>query len=221
MTRLSTLTMFILPLGLQAQFAIQPSDTVSEVFPYNEYSFLNIDFPTAGSNPVTLKWTVIKNTIPPAWDRSMCDLPNCYFSIPSSATMMTYSGQQQGFLRLSLNAMNKPGSAELRIKVEDLNSSQVDTVTFLMTAVAPAPTGLDDDRPETVAAFVAGSDLIVKGEAGASYRLTVFDNGGRLIDDLDIHSHASVSVASWPQGIYLARLVNTDGTSVVIRFALF
>jgi hypothetical protein len=205
----------ITSIHVHAQFQVLPDDTVSGTFPDDEYNALNIDFPTADSASVALKWTVVKNTLPAQWDRSVCDLPNCYFSSPSSATMDPYSHPQKGFLRLSFNPMSVPGDAELRIAVEDLNSGQKDTVSFLISAVG-SPSGVTQAQKaeaEVVVHTDASSQVLhVVGQAGRPYHVRVLDSGGRIVTDAAVEGEGVISLHGLPRGFYVARITTeTDG----------
>lgn len=118
-------------------YVIAPNDTVQETIDLNVYSVstINMDHDNTTADSIELQWELIENTAPAGWDYSYCDYTNCYAGNITSGTMVKFTQNQSGFIKVNLLATTAE-TAQFRFKIYKTGDvANADTITFIYNAV--------------------------------------------------------------------------------------
>ncbi len=105
----------------------------------NVYESEYIKFKTPNPEVIQYKWKLIENTLPEAWDYSLCDHGSCYISIPNEGEMLELTQEEaddstEVFFSLTLIPQDTKGTGTIRLYVYDSKDlDRGDTVSFTMT----------------------------------------------------------------------------------------
>lgn len=103
---------------VQAQFNIEPTDSLVDVFATDSLTrIFQIDFPNASGDSLALSWRYIDGGWTDGWDVNLCDLGECYTGVPADADMLAMGAEGTGFLKLIVNALETEGECVLHFWV--------------------------------------------------------------------------------------------------------
>lgn len=115
---LVTLSVFCALPAARAQFDIEPSDSVVDVFATDSITrIFQIDFPNVSGDSLALSWRWIGGGWTEGWDVNLCDLGECYTGVPADADMLAMGAEGAGFLKLIVNALEVEGQCFLHFWV--------------------------------------------------------------------------------------------------------
>jgi len=137
-----TFLLILLGIGvvLKAQsFVYSTQMHVSKIITSNIYESEYIKFKTSNPETIQYKWNLVSNTLPEAWDYSLCDHGSCYISIPNEGEMLQLTQEEaddtmEVFFSLTLTPQETTGSGTIILYVYDSkDDTRGDTVSFTMS----------------------------------------------------------------------------------------
>ena len=198
--------------------------TLTATAPYDYYSDFKIFITNLQpSDSLSITWQRISNTLPSAWDYSICDFGSCFIGIPNGNTMSKIPPGATEYFKLSINPANNAGSGMVELLVyETGNQGNADTLTYSITST---PTGISinsvTENQITIFPNPAKDNLNVKLDSYSSINsVAIFNVIGKKIMDVSVSKNAinKISLNEIPAGIYFIQYVNENGTPVTQKF---
>lgn len=126
---------FMMVATMQSQpFAFNPTDNYEANIQFNTYTEHQVYMDNLTVGTLALAWERVFIDFPLEWTVTTCDNGGCYTGIPPSGTMLPYD-TLTGFLRLTVNAYDTPGTGIAIFNVYDTKDpDQSDTLTFVIHA---------------------------------------------------------------------------------------
>lgn len=215
------LPVVILILGLSVSkaqhFTFFPDRIHEESVSAFEYSHHTIYMENLTGGELILGWERLSMDVPSAWQTDLCDYVSCYMGIPESGTMSAVSDTTKGYLRISLNPNDTPGTGTVVFKVFDNKHPEVaDTCTFILHAAATTGINLADS-PNTLSIHPNPAvDEITVHSNSQTETIKIYDLQGRLMKEQRTAGQQStkISLRNLQRGVYL---VTTTGKRKVSK----
>ena len=101
--------------GSYAQhFTFDPGNHHEETVSAFEYSDHIIYVENLTGGELTLGWERLEMDLPAAWTADLCDYVGCYMGVPESGLMLPISDTTRGFLKVTVNPDDTPGTGHSR-----------------------------------------------------------------------------------------------------------
>lgn len=203
-------------------------DTTTHFSIYEEaggtYS-MSVHFLPFDSSDITFKWKTVENTLSSEWSMSLCDYPNCFFTIPDSATMWPLTSSQfalgtRGFFTLLVDTDDSARMGSLAIYVYDSTDiSTGDTIrwdvsTYAVLDSEDTTTNVTPIISEVIEVFPNPTEQYLNVNGGTIQSITVFDLLGAQVLKIEqiMTSKYRVEMADYPSGIYLMQIKTNEGS---------
>jgi hypothetical protein len=179
-----------------------------------EYSNHIIFMENLTGGELILGWEKISVDFPADWDADLCDYVGCYMGIPESGTMSPIYDTIQGFLKLTINPNNTPGTGTAVFRVFDNKHPDVtDTCTFIIHATeltSVVETGSKDIL--NIYPNPANEYLIARHILPQSGILKIIDVQGRIWykNPLEGKRDSKINLRNYPAGLYLVVLSSNE-----------
>lgn len=197
-------------------FSFDPGDHHEETVSALEYSDHTIYMENLTGGELTLGWERLEMDLPATWTADLCDYVGCYMGVPESGLMLPISDTTRGFLSVTINPNDTPGTGAFVFKVYDNKHPEfADTCTFVIHATGlTAIASKDGTESLSVYPVPAHDDLYISSQrVHANTRLKIYDVRGQLV--LEQHfaedRNTKISVRHLQGGVYLVHLIDEQG----------
>jgi hypothetical protein len=201
--------------AIQAQhFSFQPDRLHEATASAIEYSNHIIFIENLTGGELILGWEKISVDFPGAWDADLCDYVGCYLGIPDNGTMSPIYDTIQGFLKLTINPNNTPGTGIAVFRVFDNKHPEVtDTCTFIIHATELTSMAERDSKDILRVYPIPADDYLFAGHSlNKSVTLTIYDAQGRTWhkDPSVGQRDSKINLRNYPAGLYLVVLSSNE-----------
>jgi hypothetical protein len=118
-------------------FLNMPNDTIIKVGALEDLETLSIQQINNTKDTIVLKWSKVSESVPDAWDASICDNSFCNTTLVNNGTMLPINPNEYGFLLLHITPKINYGTAIIRYAVwDEANPTIRDTLTFILSVKA-------------------------------------------------------------------------------------
>lgn len=203
-------------------------DTTTHFSIYEEaggtYS-MSVHFLPFDSSDITFKWKMVENTLSSEWSMSLCDYPNCFFTIPDSATMWPLTNAQfalgtRGFFTLLVDTDDSARVGSLAIYVYDSTDISIgdtirwDVSTYSVEDTSDTTTSINRVLTENVEVFPNPTEQYITVKAGMIQSVSLFDLlGSQVMKSNQIMSAKyRLDLADFPSGIYMMQIETTEAS---------
>ncbi len=115
-------------------FLNTPNDTINISGLMEDLETLSIQQVNTTNKTISLKWQKVSESLPAAWEASVCDNVTCYASLIDTGTMNPISPADYGLLLLHNTPHVNFGKALIQYEVWDINTPLLrDTLTYILT----------------------------------------------------------------------------------------
>ncbi len=196
----------------QTAFDWYPNDTIQTTVPSTTSSLLKIEQINLTGDTLDLGIEVIYKDVPASWDGMVCVEGACLGIVPEvgfTAPMLPISGSTNGYVRWTVNPMGGTQSAELKIRVYDLdNPTDGDTAVWIIESVL----GVDDlntqgsfdlfPNPALETINISNSDKLSS--------LEFYAVDGKLTETFELNGNLneSINISQLPSGMYVVKALS-------------
>lgn len=174
-----------------------------------------IYFKNTGDKDLTIKWTVLKNTLVTGWDYSLCDNGQCYIGIPSASETAPLPPTEKGYFKLAVSAENIKGNGELVIFLENKdNPSESDTIAYSVNVGSTSSIagyqrdiqiGLFPNPAQNTLKLFSKNNLV-----GATVSV-IAPSGQEVLSQVISSEGQSISVSHLVPGVYVLQVETREG----------
>lgn len=196
-------------------FQFDPTDNYHGISPLNQYKnhYVFMENLTGGS--LDLAWTRLSLDFPEEWEVILCDYGGCYVGIPENGQMLTIEDTTRGYLRITLNPLDRLGSGSVSFYVYDIKQPDSgDTVSFTLTS--EALTKMDENLvsqkvnvyPNPASDFI----YVDLSEIDAS-SIALLNSRGKSVLQKEISSQDQfkLELSDLPIGLFLLNIKTSNG----------
>ncbi len=183
-----------------------PNDTIIGNAVYEDVSVFNITQVHPTGDTISFKWKKQSVAMPATWEASICDNGNCYTSLKDSGTMAIIVPGDNGLMSLHINPHLQAGTGIIRYTILATNSpSQIDTLTWIITAVAP--NAVAEPAAKQPEVFVGNRRITCDIENDDYSVVNLYDLNGKILLHRNItDKHFDVSISDYPTQILILQL---------------
>lgn len=202
-----------------------PNDTIKITGMMEDLETLSIRQLNTSADTIQLQWEKVSESVPLAWDASVCDNAFCYTSLLDGGAMNPIAPLDYGFLLLHITPRVEFGTAVIRYAVWDIaNPIRKDTLTYILTV--GAATSVDDVRDQPASHLFpnpATNNINLTSMFGSGFQFFITDVSGRVIErGVSTSISHSLNIEHIPNGAYRVAFVSdknvvTFSTFLVIR----
>lgn len=225
MNKLALLTTFIFAIVFTIQvesqsFNFEPGEVVTEYVELESYKNIQVDILHPDFDDITFGWVTVENNMLEKWEYTSCDNGGCYTLLPDSATVGPLADTVPGFIRITVNPRDQVGTSTVLIYVYDIKyPDQGKIVTFEI--IADSPTSIDVTEATSIEVFPnpATHFLTFDNNAAKVSKVVMTDLAGKTVFQDFIHplQSKSISLASYPKGLYFVRLDQNETRKIIIQ----
>jgi len=179
-----------------------------------------VNIETTVPEAITYKWTLITNTLPSAWDYSLCDWQTCYIFIPNSSAMDSISLTDaqngiKGFFSLAIIPGSNYGSGILAIHVYDAKDiNRGDTIS--MTIENPNLVGIKENSAVSLLSIYPNptqNKVTFNNKSFEKVDIEIYSAIGTLVmQDVSLANQStSIDLSKLDRGIYFVTIVDNNG----------
>ncbi len=201
-------------LSFAQTFVNIPNDTITIQGMMGNYETLNIQQLNTSSDTITLKWEKVSESVPPAWDASVCDNKICYTTLVDSGMMNPIiPGDAGGFLRMSIIPQINYGTATIRYAVWDIdNPALKDTLTYILTVLVSGLNEVENKNAFSLFPNPATNQISILSSLETGFTYSIIDIAGKEVyAGMADTNLTSLSIESMSNGIYFFLIKSNNG----------
>ncbi|HMQ46951.1 MAG TPA: hypothetical protein PKA00_05630 [Saprospiraceae bacterium] len=189
---------------LQAQqFSFSPDTVLTAQAQLEQYNIFNIYIQNETSDSLQLTWRIVENTLPEAWETTLCDNNECYGILPAYGNMIPFSANEPAFIKLDINPHQHQAEGLIRFRIFPTDDpSDYEVITFYISSLL---SGTDEPivvfptfgpNPVKDALWLSGTD--------EKQTLQLWNGQGQLLRTLSLEANLPyrLDLSDLPKGAY-------------------
>lgn len=190
----------------------QPNDTINLTGKFEDLETLSIQQLNTSAKSIILKWQKVSDSVPVAWEASVCDNVTCNTTLVDSGTMNPVNPGEYGLLLLHITPFANYGKAIVRYAVWDAASAtKKDTLTYILTLTpTTAINQLEKDTVFSVFPNPTNANLNIFFADNKQYQFQIFNSIGETIYSGNAMSNCILPIANWKNGAYTISIFSVN-----------
>lgn len=177
----------------------------------SEYIYFTTPVPEA----ITYEFVKIEDTMPDAWEFSLCDYNNCYVGIPNSGSMVPITldeaeNGQEGYFQLTTMNQGIAGSGSVELWVYDANDYE--RGAFVSWTISFAGTvGVDENAAQAAVVYPNPANDVLNIAQEGAFTGKIVNELGQTVMNLQGAATQSFDISALDAGIYFVSIVGENG----------
>ena len=205
----------------QAQnFYFDPSDTLDKIIVVSDVSDLNINIIRSGvTDTVWIDYELITNTLPEGWYAGYCDNHGCWGSLPENGSMSAMYGDQNSFIKLSINPQYLEGNGMVQYFVYEpghYNDGQM--MTYIIQT--PGYVGIGEVENLEIRFYPNPFEDHIQVQSNVSLAaVNIYDITGKRVSESTVNQQTNIQIYSsrLQSGVYLLEVIDINGNKQTKR----
>jgi hypothetical protein len=200
-------------------FLNMPNDTIIKVGALEDLEALSIQQFNNTKDTIILKWSKVSESIPNAWEASICDNSFCNTTLVNSGTMLPINTNEYGFLLLHITPQINYGTAIIRYAVWDEAKPTIkDTLTFILSVKAVS--GINEIKNKSnwnINPNPTSSTIIITSRIPSGFIYLITDFTGKEIEK-GFSKTNDISIVNLQNGMYHISIMDGNNIIETIKF---
>jgi len=193
-------------LTAQNSFDFSPSNFHDSIHNLNSFGSHQIDIIKRTSDDLSLGWATVTKDWPQEWETTLCPYGACLTGIPDSGEMLTLTGTENAYMRITMNPYDHMYTASVEFNVWDMNNpSDSAHCSFLITAddftsVVETASG----KSISIYPNPASEYISIKNEEDFDDEIHIINSSGKMLSShtLKANQLMRISINELSPGVY-------------------